>query len=115
MTIMANQITIKDSNFHVGDLIRVHLKIREGDKERIQIFEGLCLGIRGRGDNKMFTVRKIADGGIGVERIFPSISPWISKIEVKKLGAVRRAKITYVRTQSVRQVSHITTTVAPAN
>lgn len=105
---MANQITIKDTEFNVGDLIRVHYKILEGDKERVQIFEGLVLGIKGRGDNRTFTVRKLAAGNIGVERIFPVISPWIAKIEVKKAGHVRRAKLGYVRTKSARTVSHIT-------
>ena len=93
-----------------GDIVRVHTKILEGEKERIQIFEGMILGIRGRGDNRTFTVRKISSGNIGVERIFPLISPWIVKVEVKKPGSVRRAKLTYVRAQSSRQVSRITAT-----
>ena len=105
---MANRTTVANIQFNVGDIIRVHVKIAEGEKERIQIFEGMCLGIRGRGINKTFTVRKIADGNIGVERIWPVISPWIAKIEVKKKGKVRRAKLTYVREQSARQVARIT-------
>ena len=105
---MANRVTVASIEFNVGDIIRVHVKIAEGDKERIQIFEGMCLGIRGRGTNKTFTVRKIADGNIGVERIWPVISPWIAKIELKKKGQVRRAKLTYVREQSARQVARIT-------
>jgi large subunit ribosomal protein L19 len=107
---MAIGVTVKDTNIHVGDLVRVHVRVVEGDKERVQLFEGMVLGIRGRGDNKSFTVRKIAAGGIGVERIFPVISPWISKIEVKKPGFVRRAKLYYVRTKSARQVATITQT-----
>ncbi|KKU64053.1 MAG: 50S ribosomal protein L19 [Candidatus Amesbacteria bacterium GW2011_GWA1_47_16] len=105
---MANRITIKETEFHVGDLIRLHLRILEGGKERIQIFEGLVIGIRGRGENQTFTVRKMAAGGIGVERILPVFSPWISKIEVKKSGSVRRAKLHYVRSQSARKVAQIT-------
>lgn len=102
-----NSATIKDTLVHVGDLVRVHTRILEGDKERIQIFEGLVISIRGRGDDQMFTVRKIAAGNIGVERIFPLISPWIAKIEVKKTGHVRRAKLYYVRGKSNRAVASI--------
>lgn len=97
-----------DYNLEAGNLVRVHLKVIEGDKERIQIFEGLVIGIRGRGDNRTFTVRKIASGNIGVERIFPIKSPWIVKIETKKEGRARRAKLKYVRKQSARQVAQVT-------
>ncbi len=105
---MAISATIKGTPVHVGDIVQVHLKVVEGEKERIQIFEGMILGIRGRGDNHTFTVRKVSSGNIGVERIFPLISPWIVKIQVKKPGKVRRAKLNYVRDQSSRQVSRIT-------
>lgn len=104
-----NSATIKGTLVHVGDLVRVHTRILEGDKERIQIFEGMVLSIRGRGDDQTFMVRKIAAGNIGVERIFPLISPWITKIEIKKLGKVRRAKLYYVREKSNRQVAAIHT------
>ena len=104
---MAIQTTHKNLNFRVGDQIHVHLRVTEGDKERVQIFSGLVIGIRGRGDNRTFTVRKIAAGGIGVERIFVLCSPWITKIEIKKTGKVRRAKLNYVRAQSARQISQI--------
>lgn len=105
---MAISATIKDTPVHVGDLIKVHQRIMEGEKERIQVFEGMVLGIKGRGDDRMFTVRKISSAGIGVEKIFPLMSPWITKVEVKKpAGHVRRAKLTYVRTQSARQVAQI--------
>lgn len=104
-----NSAVIKDVKVSVGDLLRVHTKIVEGDKERTQIFEGLLLGIRGRGDNRTFTVRKIAAGNIGVERIFPLISPWVLKIEIKKTGNVRRGKLYFVREKSARQVSAIHT------
>lgn len=105
---MANLAKHNDVTFHVGDLVRVHLKVLEGEKERIQIFEGMVIGIRGRGENVTFTVRKIATGNIGVERVLPLHSPWISKIEVKKVGHVRRAKLYYVREKSSRQVAAIT-------
>lgn len=105
---MANRLTLNGNKFSVGDLVRVHLKVLEGEKERIQIFEGLVLGIRGRGENQTFTVRKIAAGNIGVERIFPIASPWLIKIEVKKPGIVRRAKLSYVRGKSARDVFQIT-------
>jgi len=108
---MAISATIKDTPVHVGDLVRVHTRVVEGEKDRVQIFEGLVLGIHGRGDDRMFTVRKIATGNIGVERIFPLASPWIVKIDVKKTGRVRRAKLNYVRAKSNRQVSQITTPV----
>lgn len=105
---MAISATVKEIQVHVGDIIRVHNRVMEGNKERVQIFEGMLLGIRGRGDNRTFTVRKISSGNIGVERIFPVISPWIVKMEVKKKGQVRRAKLNYVRQQSARQVAKIT-------
>ncbi|MEK7504326.1 MAG: 50S ribosomal protein L19 [Patescibacteria group bacterium] len=105
---MAISLTVKDVNIHVGDIVRVHLRIKEGDKERIQIFEGLLIAIRGReAENKTFTVRKMSTANIGVERIFPVVSPWIAKIEVKKTGQVRRAKLYYVREKSNRQVAAI--------
>lgn len=94
---MANQVEFDGTKFAVGDRVKVHLKIQEGDKTRTQIFDGLVIAIRGRGDNKTFTVRKIATGAIGVERIFPIISPWISKVQVTSRGQVRRAKLYYLR------------------
>ena len=86
-----------EKNFNVGDTIKVHQKVKEGDKERIQIFEGIVIAIKNRGEGKSFTVRKIAAYGIGVERIWPFNSPHIAKIEVKKKGDVRRAKLYYLR------------------
>lgn len=84
-------------NFSPGDIVKVYQKIKEGEKTRIQIFEGIVLGIRGRKENKSFTVRKIAVGGIGVERIWPVDSPSIEKVMVVKRGDVRRAKLYYLR------------------
>jgi large subunit ribosomal protein L19 len=83
-------------NFQVGDSVRVHTKVTEGDKERIQIFSGVVIGCRGHGLNSTFTVRRISYGE-GVERIFPVHSPRIDKVEVERKGSVRRAKLTYLR------------------
>lgn len=83
-------------NFGPGDTLRVHVKIIEGDKERIQVFEGLVIGRSGGGLRETFRVRKISYG-IGVERIFPLHSPRIDKIEVTRRGRVRRAKLYYLR------------------
>ena len=87
----------KDSaKFNVGDTVRVHTKVVEGDKERIQIFTGVVIGRRGHGLNETFTVRRISYGE-GVERVFPLHSPRVDKIEVEREGEVRRAKLTYLR------------------
>ena len=83
-------------SFSAGDTITVHYKIKEGDKERTQLFKGVVIQKRGRFANETFTVRKISSG-IGVERIFPFQSPSVEKIEVNKEGAVRRARIFYLR------------------
>lgn len=84
------------ANFNVGDSVRVHTKVVEGDKERIQVFAGIVIGKRGHGLNETFTVRRISYGE-GVERIFPIHSPRVDKIEVERQGQVRRAKLTYLR------------------
>jgi large subunit ribosomal protein L19 len=83
-------------SFNVGDSVRVHTKVVEGDKERIQIFAGVVIGRRGHGLGESFTVRRISYGE-GVERIFPLHSPRVDKIEVERQGNVRRAKLTYLR------------------
>jgi large subunit ribosomal protein L19 len=82
--------------FRAGDTLRVHVKIREGDKERIQVFEGTCIGLRRAANHSTFTVRKMSFGH-GVERIFPLHSPVLDKIEVVRSGRVRRAKLYYLR------------------
>ena len=82
--------------FSAGDIRTVHYKIREGNKERIQQFRGVVLQRRGKGKTETFTVRKMS-GNIGVERIFPSASPFIEKIDINKHGRVRRARIFYFR------------------
>ena len=79
-----------------GDTVRVHVKVREGDKERIQVFEGVVIGMHRGGARSTFTVRKVSFGQ-GVERIFPLHSPRIDKIEVVRRGAVRRAQLYYLR------------------
>ena len=79
-----------------GDLVKVYTKIIEGDKERLAPFQGVVIKVKGRDISKTFTVRKVS-AGIGIERIFPIHSPMIAKIEVKKKGKVRRAKLTYLR------------------
>lgn len=83
-------------DFRPGDTVRVHVRIREGEKERIQVFEGLVLGRSGESSRETFTVRKISSG-ISVERVFPVHSPTIEKIEVVSFGRVRRAKLYYLR------------------
>ncbi|MCX7867955.1 50S ribosomal protein L19 [Limisphaera sp. VF-2] len=83
-------------DFAVGDTVRVHTRVVEGDKERIQVFTGVVIARRGRGINETFTVRRISYGE-GVERVFPLHSPRIEKIEVERRGKVRRAKLTYLR------------------
>ena len=82
--------------FGPGDTIKVHVKVKEGDKERIQIFQGIVISRRGGGTREMFTVRKVSSG-IGVERMFPLYSPTIDKIEVQRHGRIRRAKLYYLR------------------
>ena len=91
---------MEQTNFSVGDRIRVDAKVKEGSKERIQSFEGTVISLRGEGASKTFTVRKIGSDGVGVERIFPLNTPYIDKIEVNKKGAVNRARIFYLRKRS---------------
>ena len=94
--IEAEQFRKEPARFSVGDTVRVHTKVVEGDKERIQVFAGIVIGIRGRGLNRTFTVRRISYGE-GVERIFPLHSPRVEKVEIDRAGSVRRAKLTYLR------------------
>lgn len=94
--ITAKQIRTDLPEFRVGDTIRVGVKIIEGNKHRIQAFEGLVMAIQGRGIGRTFTVRKVS-GGVGVERTFPMNSPIIDSIEVVRTGKVRQAKLGYIR------------------
>jgi large subunit ribosomal protein L19 len=90
------EIKTTPPEFRVGDSVKVHVKVTEGEKDRIQIFQGMVIAMKGGGVSGTFTVRKISDG-IGVERIFPLHSPIIGKIEVVRRGRVRRAKLYYLR------------------
>ena len=96
LKIESAQFRKDNAKFNVGDSVRVHTKVVEGDKERIQIFAGIVIGKRGTGLNETFCVRRISYGE-GVERIFPYHSPRVDKIEVERHGDVRRAKLTYLR------------------
>lgn len=84
--------------FTAGDTVNVHYRVREGEKERIQQYEGVVISERGSGPNKTFTVRKMS-GNVGVERIFPLNSPFIAKIDIKRRGKVRRSKLFYLRSR----------------
>ncbi len=86
----------EDPAFHVGDTLRVHVLIREGEKERVQVFEGVCIALRRGGARASFTVRKVSYG-VGVERVFPLYSPRIEKIDLVTRGQVRRARLYYLR------------------
>ena len=88
--------------FRAGDSIKVSVKIREGEKERIQVFEGLCIKRQGGGISETFTVRKVSYG-VGIERTFPIHSPLVEKIEVTRKGKVRRARLFYIRGLSAKQ------------
>jgi large subunit ribosomal protein L19 len=88
-------------DFRPGDSVKVMVKVKEGDKERLQAFEGVCVGRRGAGISASFTVRKVS-AGVGVERIFPLHSPIIAQVEVVRRGRVRRAKLYYLRRLSTK-------------
>lgn len=103
----AMQLRTDIPEFKPGDIVNVHVKVKEGEKERIQEFQGLVIARRGSGVNATFTVRKISDG-VGVERIFPLHSPRLAKIERVKEGTVRRAKLYYVRKLAAKAVSQKT-------
>jgi large subunit ribosomal protein L19 len=114
--IESEQFRKDDAKFNVGDSVRVHTKVVEGDKERIQIFSGIVIGKRGTGMNETFCVRRISYGE-GVERIFPLHSPRVDKVEVERHGDVRRAKLTYLRKRigkGATLVKEMEKTVAPA-
>jgi large subunit ribosomal protein L19 len=91
------QVASKLPAFKAGDTVKVHYKIIEGDKSRIQPYEGIVISKKGEGMSKTFTVRKIGADTVGVERIFPLFSPNIDKLEVTKVGRVRRAKLYFLR------------------
>ena len=95
----AEQMTKDVPAFAPGDTVVVQVKVKEGNRERLQAFEGVCIGKRNRGLNSAFTVRKISHG-VGVERAFQTYSPLVSEIKVKRRGDVRRAKLYYLRERS---------------
>jgi len=94
------------NSFKVGDSVRVHTRVVEGDKERIQIFAGIVIGRKGRGLNETFTVRRISYGE-GVERVFPLNSPRIAKIEIETEGSARRAKLNYLRRRKGQEATTV--------
>src|SRR3954470_7309041 len=94
------------AKFKVGDSVRVHTRVVEGDKERIQIFAGIVIGRKGRGLNATFTVRRISYGE-GVERVFPTNSPRIAKIEIGTPGKARRAKLNYLRQRKGKEATAV--------
>ncbi len=94
------------TQFSVGDSVRVHTRVVEGDKERIQIFTGIVIGRKGRGLNETFTVRRISYGE-GVERVFPLHSPRIAKVEVEQQGRVRRARLNYLRGRKGKEATAV--------
>ena len=107
---MALNAKIGENTFSVGDTVRVIQRIKEeGDKERLQAFEGMVLGIKGRGNEKTFTVRRIGAQRIGIERIFPVSSPSIAAVEVVRTGGtgIRRAKLYFTRTKPKKEIEQI--------
>ena len=94
------------AGFKVGDSVRVHTRVVEGDKERVQVFAGIVIGRKGRGLNETFTVRRISYGE-GVERVFPLNSPRIAKIEVEQQGTARRAKLNYLRRRKGKEATAV--------
>lgn len=99
----------KETQFGVGDRVKVVQRIKEGEKTRQQNFEGIVLGIKGVAENTSFTVRRIGEAQVGIERIFPLFSPTIEKIDVTRKGGegVKRAKLYYIREKSKRQIEKI--------
>ena len=100
------QFKVDLPKFNVGDGVRVHTRVVEGDKERIQIFAGIVIGRKGRGLNQTFSVRRISYGE-GVERVFPVHSPRIAKVEVEKEGRARRAKLNYLRKRKGKEATAV--------
>ena len=101
---MANSITFKATLVRVGDTVKVHYAFNEKDKRKSQIFEGIVLNIKGRETNRMITVRKMSRSGIGVERIFPIISPFVEKVEVVRQSSNSKSHIGFIRTRSKREI-----------
>ncbi len=106
---MAIKATHKEQTFGVGDAVRVWQKVKEGDKFRLQAFEGMVIGIKGRGTGKSFTVRRVGAAQVGIEKIFPIESPVIDKIEVVRKGTagVTRSKLYYTRHKAKKEIEEI--------
>lgn len=106
---MALRILIKDTEFGVGDRVRVVQRIKDGDKNREAIFEGMVIAIKGRNPGKTFLVRRIGEAGVGIERIFPVALPSIDKVTVVKRGTegIKRSKLYYTRTKSPTEIEMI--------
>ncbi|OGK30174.1 hypothetical protein A3B02_00840 [Candidatus Roizmanbacteria bacterium RIFCSPLOWO2_01_FULL_42_14] len=101
---MARSAELKGIRVTVGDTIKLQYAFMDNDKRKSQLFEGIILSIRGRGDNKMMTVRKVTRSNIGVERIFPLASPFIDSVEIAKATSSTRASLMYIRTRSKRDI-----------
>lgn len=104
---MSQYFTYQDQEITSGDTVRVHQQILEGDKKRVQVFEGIVIAIKNRSNGKSFTVRKIAANNVGVEKIFPVRLPSIKKIEIKRQGNVRRSKLYYLRDRIGKKATRI--------
>jgi large subunit ribosomal protein L19 len=98
----AENVKADAPKFGIGDNVRVHVKIKEGDKERVQVFAGAVIARDGRGSTETFTVRRMSYG-VGVEKVFPVHSPYLEKVEVERVARVRRAKLYYLRSRSGKQ------------
>ncbi len=94
--IIAESLKVETPSFKIGDSVRVHVRIREGEKERVQVFAGVVIARDGSGSTETFTVRRISFG-IGVEKVFPVHSPYVQRVEVERSAHVRRAKLYYLR------------------
>lgn len=104
---MAKSFTYHDQTISVGDTISVHQEITEGEEKRIQVFTGIVIGIKNRGQGKSFTVRKISAQNVGVEKIFPVHLPSIQKIEVDRHGDVKRNKLYYLRERTGKKATRV--------
>lgn len=103
---MAIKFTLAETDYFIGDTVRVNYKIKEKDKERIQAFDGIIISIKGRGDGQSFTIQKNASDGIRVERIFPVKSPWVGSLKRirQPKTKIRRAKLYYLRNPKVKTI-----------
>src|SRR3989338_7277320 len=102
---MANSFLYKDTRYKIGDTVSIDYKLKEGDKERVQIFKGIIVKVRGDSEeNRMFTVRKVSKTGTGVEKIIPLLSPFIDKMELVKKSSYQKAKLYFIRDLTEQEV-----------